>query len=168
MKQKILPTIILLLILFVVFFLIYLRFYNEEKINLSKKIYMVNSVCEKYKQGEVKIDSKNIVVDIADDNCKRKLGLSGRLSVNDDAGMIFIFDKVGNYGFWMENMNFPIDILWVNDAFKVVGIEKEVSPDTYPKSFGNKYLAKYVLEVSAGYSDKNNIKIGDKIIFTKN
>ena len=82
--------------------------------------------------------------------------------------MIFVFEKVGNYGFWMKDMNFPLDILWINDNFKVVGIEKNLATSTYPKSFGSKYKAMYVLEISAGYSNKNNIKIGDKIIFSQN
>ena len=65
----------------------------------------------------------------------------------------------------MKDMNFPLDILWINDNFEIVGIEKKILPQTYPKIFGEKYLSSYVLEVSAGYCDKNNIKIGDKIIF---
>jgi uncharacterized membrane protein (UPF0127 family) len=68
----------------------------------------------------------------------------------------------------MKDMNFPIDILWINDNFEVVGIEKNILPQTYPKTFGEKYLASYVLEVSAGYCDKNNIKLGNKINFLQN
>ena len=108
-----------------------------------------------------------LFVNIADNDCKTKLGLSGSTGLNGE-GMFFVLKKVGNYGFWMKNMNFPLDILWINDNFEIVGIEKSLLPSTYPNSFGQKYFAKYVLEVSAGYCDKNNIKVGDKIIFNLN
>ncbi|MFH1455213.1 MAG: DUF192 domain-containing protein [bacterium] len=166
MKPKITATIILLIILCIVFFCIYIKFYKEEITSVSINNQIYETVCGKYKKGEIIIGSKTLLVDIADDNCKKDLGLSGKTSLNQE-GMIFIFEKVGNYGFWMKDMNFSIDILWINDVFEVIGIEKSLSSDTYPKSFGGKYLAKYILEVSAGYSDKNNIKIGDKIIFSE-
>lgn len=166
MKQKVLPTIILLLILLTVFFIIYMKFYDEEKKNLSTNIEIYETSCGKYKKGEIKIGSKILAVDIADDICKENLGLSGRTSLAE-GGMLFIFEKAGNYGFWMKDMNFPIDILWIDDTFKIVGIEKNLYPDTYPKAYGEKYKALYVLEVPAQYCDKNNIKVGDKIIFTE-
>ena len=162
------PTIILLIVLCIVFFLIYLKFYNEERAIINSKVEIYETTCGKYQKGEVDINSKKILVDIADNVCKRDLGLSGRTSLNTDSGMIFSFDKEGNYGFWMKDMNFSLDIIWINSNFIISGIEKDLATSTYPKSFGNKYKAVYVLEVPAGYSDKNNIKVGEKIIFTKN
>lgn len=167
MKTKVTLTIILLSILFIIFFLVYLKFYNEEKIAVSSRVEIYETTCGKYKQGDIKIDSKNILVDIADDVCMRDLGLSGRTSLSEDTGMLFIFDKAGNYGFWMKDMNFPIDILWISSSSKIIGIEKNLATSTYPKSFGSKYKALYVLEVPAEYADKNNLKVGDKIIFTE-
>jgi uncharacterized membrane protein (UPF0127 family) len=144
-----------------------MKFYNEEKQTVTSGVKIYETNCGGYKTGEIKIDSKILSVDIADDKCKQDLGLSGRMLIKDDEGMIFIFEKLGNYGFWMKNMNFSLDIIWIDDNFKIVGIEKNLSTSTYPKSFGSKYLAKYVLEVSAGYSIKNNVKVGDRIIFSK-
>jgi uncharacterized membrane protein (UPF0127 family) len=167
-KQKVVPTIILLIILSIVFFLIYLKFYNEERQTVESGVKIYETTCGKYQDGEVDVDSKKITVDIADDTCKADLGLSGRISLGEDNGMIFTFDKVGNYGFWMKDMNFPLDIIWIDNNFKIVGIEKDLATSTYPKSFGEKYYAQYVLEISAGYADKNDIKVGNKIIFTKN
>ena len=166
MKGKVTLTIILLTILFVVFFVIYIKFYDEETHSSISKVNTYETVCGKYEKGEIKFGQKILSVNIADDDCKKTLGLSGDISLNDE-GMIFIFEKAGNYGFWMKDMNFPLDILWFDDNFKVVGIEKDLATSTYPKSFGVKYFAKYVLEVSAGYSQKNNIKVADKIIFDK-
>jgi uncharacterized membrane protein (UPF0127 family) len=144
-----------------------MKFYNQEKSKIITKVEIYETTCGSYQKGEVDINSKKILVDIADDVCKRKLGLSGRTSLNGDTGMLFFFEKEGNYGFWMENMNFPIDILWISSSSKVIGIEKNLATSTYPKSFGTKYFSQYVLEVPAGYLNKNNIKVGDTIIFKK-
>lgn len=184
MKSKTL-TIILLIILFFVFFLIYMKFYNEEKqavnivVPISTSTYVSASStspgvkiyetdCGSYSTGTVEVDSKKIFVDVSDDECKQTLGLSGRTSMNDDQGMIFVFNDLGNYAFWMKDMDFPLDIIWIDDNFNIVGIEKDLAASTYPESFGEEYFAKYVLEINAGYSDKNNLKVGDKIIFTEN
>jgi uncharacterized membrane protein (UPF0127 family) len=166
-KPKIIPTIILLIILCIVFFFIYLKFYNEERQKINTKVEIYETTCGKYQNGEVDVDGKQILVDISDNTCKRDLGLSGRTSMNGDTGMIFIFDKMGRYGFWMKDMKFALDIIWIDNNFKIIGIEKDLSPSTYPESFGGKYIAKYVLEIPAGYTEKNNIKVGDQIVFTE-
>ena len=147
-----------LLIIFVVLTLFVIAFFIKA---FKKDNY--TSVCGKYAKKEVQISNKIIFADISDNDCKRQLGLSSREALLDGEGMLFIFERAGNYGFWMKDMSFPLDILWINDRFEVVGIERNVSTSTYPQTFGEKYLGKYVLEVSAGYSDKNNIKIGEKI-----
>ena len=121
------------------------------------------SVCGNYLQDKIEIVGKVIKADISDNNCKRELGLSGRKSLKDGTGMLFIFEKEANYGFWMKQMSFPIDILWLDKYFTVVGIEKNLSANTYPTVFGQEYLAKYVLELSAGFSDRNNVAVGNKI-----
>jgi len=152
MKRKIIYiTIIILIVLSI--------FYIQSKQNIE-------NICGKYKQKEIQINSNNIIVDIADNDCKRELGLSNKTSI-DDKGMLFIFENSGNYSFWMKYMNFPIDILWINDDFNIIGIEKNIATSTYPETFGGEYFSKYILELPAGFSDKNNIKVGDKIIYKK-
>jgi len=123
------------------------------------------SPCGPYEQKNLQIGERIIKVDISDNDCKRVQGLSDRKDMSENNGMLFIFDKKGNYLFWMKEMNFPIDILWVDDNFNVVGIETSVATSTYPEAFGEKYLARYVLESPSGFSDKNNIKVGNKISF---
>ena len=121
--------------------------------------------CGPYEQKKLEIGGKEIKIDISDNDCKRVQGLSDRKDMSENNGMLFIFDKEGNYPFWMKEMNFSIDIIWVDDNFNVVGIEKSVATSTYPEAFGEKYSAKYVLELSSGFSDKNNVEVGNKISF---
>lgn len=150
MKRKIIYLVSLILIIFFIF-------YIQTKQDIK-------NICGKYHQKEIQINSNNIIVDIADNDCKRELGLSNKISLNNK-GMLFIFENSGNYSFWMKDMNFPIDILWMDDNFNVIGIEKNLATSTYPETFGKEYISKYILELPAGFSDKNNIKNGDKIIY---
>ncbi len=163
MKKNIFPILIIFIILLAILFL-YIKFsdVNKQKVNIVLETY--KTICGEYKKSEIKIGEVSLWADIADNNCKRSLGLSGKRSLNEE-GMLFVFERIGNYSFWMKDMNFPIDILWINEEFEIVGIEKNLLPSTFPKSFGEKYLAMYVLEIPALYSEKNNIKVGDTIFF---
>lgn len=149
---------IILLIAIVVGWMIFTSIYKTDEQKQS---------CVSYEQKNLQIGEKIVKVDISDSDCKRTLGLSNREMLEKDSGMLFIFPEIGNYGFWMKDMNFSIDILWIDEKFNVVGIERRVSSSTYPEIFGKKYLAKYVLELSSGFSEKNNIEVGNKIIFSK-
>lgn len=82
--------------------------------------------------------------------------------------MLFVFDVPGKYGFWMKDMRFPIDMVWISQDGTVVHIEREVSPSTYfdfnpPKTFVNTPDAKYVLEMASGTSEKYGLYLGTKV-----
>ena len=68
----------------------------------------------------------------------------------------------------MKDMLFPLDIIWISSDFHIVHIEKNLSAQTYPTIYYPNAPAEYVLEISAGESDKNNIKIGDLVKISKN
>jgi len=91
-------------------------------------------------------------------------GLGGRPCIEQDRAMLFEFSKPGQYAIWMKDMKFPIDILWISPGRKVVGLEKNVKPDTYPDSFANKdQKALYVLETKAGLAEKHSIGLGSPV-----
>jgi hypothetical protein len=104
-------------------------------------------------------------LDVADTNTLRRQGLSGRDSLAADEGMLFLYDLSGEYGYWMKDMNFPIDIIWIDDKKQVSYFKKSVSPDTYPESFAPNVPVRYVLEVPAGFVEENYIQIGDNLEF---
>ncbi|OHA92045.1 MAG: hypothetical protein A3J09_00920 [Candidatus Zambryskibacteria bacterium RIFCSPLOWO2_02_FULL_51_21] len=93
-----------------------------------------------------------LVLEIANTDAERTQGLSGRASLPAGTGLLFVFESPGKYGFWMKDMNFPIDIVWLGDGMLPVGIEKNVSPDSYPQVFYPPVPVRYVLEVNAGES----------------
>lgn len=100
---------------------------------------------------------------VSDNEATRSQGLGGRLSLSADEGMIFVFDESKKYSFWMKDMNFPIDIIWVDEDFEVVHIASDVSPETYPRLFTPILPARYVIELSAGQAVKAGIVVGSKL-----
>ena len=102
-------------------------------------------------------------VELAQTTEQRVTGLSYRSTLEEGQGMLFIFDTDGTHGIWMKDMQFAIDIIWLDTAMKVVHIEESVAPDTYPKSFRSPVPARYVLEVPAGYAS-GRITIGDNAV----
>ena len=115
------------------------------------------------REGEVTIKGETLKVEVAQTPYQMERGLSGRSSLPQGRGIVFVFSVPGFYGFWMKEMNFPIDIIWIGPDFKVVGISSDVSPSTYPKVFTPEVPAQYVLEVAAGWSEKNNISVGNAV-----
>ncbi len=104
-------------------------------------------------------------VEVADTNASRSLGLAGRKSMRSGEGMLFVFDVPGRYGWWVKDMMFPVDIVWINENGIVVNIEREVSPDSYKekKTFINQSDATYVLEMNAGEGEKHGLYLGSKV-----
>jgi len=90
-------------------------------------------------------------------------GLGGRSEIPSNYGMLFVFEEKAKQSFWMKDMLASIDILWIADDGVVVGIEREVSPDTFPKSFISPEPVRYVLETRAGEAHKLGITVGTKL-----
>jgi len=116
-------------------------------------------------KSKLTIGGKTFIVDVSDTPFTMSRGLGGRESLGSNEGMVFIFDKSDKHGFWMKNVFFPIDIIWMDENLVVNHIEKSVSPLSYPKTFYPDTPSLYVLEVNAGESDKLKLKIGDKAQF---
>ena len=105
----------------------------------------------------VKID-----IEIADNDYERQLGLMNRISMEENQGMLFIFPTERYQSFWMLNTLFSLDILFINSNKEIVTIHKNTTP-TSQQSYPSSKPAIYVVEVVAGYTDKFNIKEGDRI-----
>jgi uncharacterized protein len=110
------------------------------------------------------LDGKNYQIEVANNEISRARGLSGRSEIGS-TGLLFVFKEKARPGIWMNDMSFPIDILWLDEEFLVVHIEKDVSPDTFPSIFYPSSYALYVFEAEAGFSDKFNIEVGQKMNF---
>lgn len=121
-------------------------------------------VIEKGDAGRtVTLAGQTISVSVADSEATRAQGLSGRSGLGENEGMLFIFPIDGTYGFWMKDMRFSIDIIWIAEDSRIVHIEPQVSPETYPNVFQPPVLARYVLELPAGWTSQYQVKRGDVV-----
>lgn len=108
-----------------------------------------------------------INVSVADTPEERTQGLSKRELLRDDEGMIFVFDTIERHPIWMKDMYFPLDIMWLDENFKIVDLVPNASVSSYPNNFVPRTSAGFVIEVNAGFTTRNNIKIGDTIVFER-
>ena len=104
-------------------------------------------------------------VELAVNQEERENGLMFREKLDLDKGMLFIFDKEGEHSFWMKNTLIPLDIIWINENYKVVFINESAQPckESFCQKISPDKDAKYVLEINNGISKKIGLKIGDKI-----
>jgi uncharacterized protein len=104
-------------------------------------------------------------IEIADNDNERMQGLMYRQSMQENEGMLFIFPNEEPRSFWMKNTYISLDIIYINSQKEIVSIQKYTQPkSTY--SIPSERPAMFVLEVNAGFTDKNGINAGDKIEFS--
>ena len=97
-------------------------------------------------------DGSCIFLEYAKTPAELSTGLSNRNVMARDMGMLFVFDKSATHCFWMKDMYFDIDIVWLDADKRIVAKELRVSPDTYPRNYCPDVKAQYVVEVNAGFA----------------
>lgn len=112
----------------------------------------------------VRIGEALVYVEFARTPSEMSRGLSGRRSLPENNGMFFVYDAPGFYHFWMPNMYFSIDIIWLDENYIIVDITHDLSPDTYPETFTSSQPAQYVLEVNAGWARLNEVSVGMQVL----
>ncbi len=127
----------------------------------------VQTVDDKY--SKVSINNIDILVEVVDTAETRRLGLSYREELDKNAGMLFDMQTRAMTSFWMKEMKFSLDIIWI-DGDTIMNISKNLPPaGSQPGiSYSSEFLIDYVLEVDGGFCEENNINIGDKVIFDIN
>lgn len=104
--------------------------------------------------------------EIANDEESQRKGLSGRLGIDENYAMLFVFDHNDRHKMWMKDMKFSVDMIWINDKKRVVYIKHNVKPDAEPhEKYAPPVLAKYVLEVKAGVAKRASATIGSQVKF---
>src|SRR4030042_3095985 len=98
--------------------------------------------------NSVEINGKTFSVEIADDEKERARGLGERSSLCGDCAMLFVFPQKGKYSFWMKDMKFPLDIIWINDG-RVVYLARDIQPDS-KEIISPDVTADRVIEINSG------------------
>ena len=124
-------------------------------------------ISENFIEQEVKVTFGEVVfvAEIAETIIEKQKGLSGRESLAMDSAMLFVYSKEGIYHFWMKELQFNLDIIWLDKNKEVVHIESNLSPDTYPQLFTSPIPAQYILEVNEGLASKHGVSVGSVLDF---
>jgi uncharacterized membrane protein (UPF0127 family) len=105
-----------------------------------------------------------VSVELARTPAERQKGLMYRERLAADAGMLFIFERPDHLSFWMHNTYIPLDMIFISDTLRVVGVVENAEPRTdAPRAVEG--LSQYVLEVNAGFSRPRGITAGTAVAF---
>jgi len=113
------------------------------------------------KKSVVKINGHVFQADVVSTTEQREKGLRGRDGLPTDGAMLFVFPQAGIYAFWMKDMRFDLDIIWIENG-KIAYIARNV-PYSSLEVIHPPVLADKVLEINAGLSDKYGFQVGDII-----
>lgn len=103
---------------------------------------------------------------VADTPELRAHGLSNTVSLPNDQAMIFVFPNSTKSCFWMKDMNYSLDMVWLDTDKHIVHIQRNATPDSYPDTtFCTPRAAKYVLEVNAGEALRSGMHVGQQLAF---
>lgn len=115
----------------------------------------------------VKINGHEFQLVIAKTEQEKQIGLSKTNTLPQNKAMVFEFDKEGIYPFWMKDMKFPIDIIFIRGN-KIVTIYKNVAKPNDSQNlqiYSPTETSNKVIETNAGLSGKYNFKVGDMVEF---
>jgi uncharacterized membrane protein (UPF0127 family) len=102
---------------------------------------------------------RSFTIEIADDPSERSAGLMFRESMDDDHGMLFVFQQTGPIGFWMKNTPMPLDLIFIGQDGRIRDILPGEPFSEAPISPGEP--VRFVLELKRGTAEKAGIKEGD-------
>ncbi len=109
---------------------------------------------------------ESIRLEVAYTAADQAKGLSGRAVLPSDQGMLFAFPGDAVRCFWMKDTHIMLDMIWLDSTRKVLYIEPNVEPSSYPQTFcaGNR-PARYVIELNANAAQSYGVKTGDRLSF---
>lgn len=124
--------------------------------------YVVDTVS--FNGGEVVV-----YVEVSQSEVELTQGLMFREGLSAGSGMLFVFQSEGHRGFWMKNVNFALDIVWLDSNLRVVDIARGAVPcEVEPcMIYLPRLPARYVLEVPSGFADEQGVLVGDFAFFTQ-
>ncbi len=142
----------------------------KRKLLLTLSLFLLFCSGQAGKSKFIKVyfpDGFSVTAELAVTDEEKQQGLMFREKINDDQGMLFLFEEEGIHSFWMKNMRFSIDILWLDGQKRIVHLEPNVPPclsDPCP-SYVPVAAAMYVLELKSGCAEKHGLKLYDRLDF---
>ena len=113
------------------------------------------------------IGSTAVQASVAETWPDRIKGLSDTPYLPDEVVKFFVFDSLGFHSIWMKDMNYSIDIIWLDETGKIVHLVEGAAPESYPAMFVPEKEAKYVVETVSGFIQKNQITVDSSVTLPK-
>ena len=143
-------------------------------IGCQSNVDEVDEAKEKYESAigtnqipKVRIGDAIFQVELAINPSERAKGLSGKDILEENNGMLFIFDENAATQFWMYGMKFPLDLVWISSSCEIIDITHKAKNPENPNTsdglvlYSSKAPATYTLEINAGEVDLHGINIGE-------
>lgn len=111
---------------------------------------------------QLTIANHHYAVSVMRTDAERQKGLSYTDDLPADQVMLFVFPSDGRWGMWMKDMNYSIDMVWLDDNKQVVYMAKDAQPSSYPTVFRPDKNSRYVIELASGTIERTGISISDK------
>jgi uncharacterized membrane protein (UPF0127 family) len=150
-------------------------FYNSLEAQNQNFFKGIDAPNDGYLQARVIVNGFEMTADLAVTDDQKTKGLAIKDDLKENESMLFVYEQPTRLGFWMKDMKFPIDIIWLDRNGTVVHIEHNLQPCISILNSGSSILncpiytpdkdSLYVLETIAGFSQKHNVKIGTNIDF---
>ena len=102
-----------------------------------------------------------LVLEVADTPTLRERGLSGHQPLGPNEGMLFVFPTDSRYGFWMKEMTFPIDSIWLDADYHIVDVWRSADPASYPLVVEPRTPARYAVELTSGFFENHHLQMGN-------
>ena len=153
----------LVVIIAVIFGLTVFADLESNRIVEKKHAALQEATKPKVTNAHAKIGNTPMVIEIADTEEARVRGLSGRTVLPPDHGMLFVFPQNGIYRFWMPEMHFPLDIIWIDEQKRVIGAAQNAEPivdESNITLYQPPHPVRYALEVNAGFVKEHHVVLG--------
>lgn len=109
------------------------------------------------------LQNRCVQLEVARTESQKNRGLSGRDTLPENRGMLFVFDRTDAHCFWMKDMKFGLDMLWLDERGDIVFMRQNVAPETYPDTQCPDVPARYVVEVRAGMAGRAGLRVGGSL-----
>jgi uncharacterized membrane protein (UPF0127 family) len=141
---------------------------NQQGILIDEEM---RSGSNSYQRVNVTVNGLVLLADISVTNEQRTKGLSVKDGLADNEAMLFVFDNEAEHTFWMKDMKFPIDIIWIDSDKTIVHIEHNLQPCGYGvlcPIYKPGQDSLYVLETVSGFAEKHDVVQGTRVQFELN
>ena len=141
---------------------------NSIETNLVEAVQQSSHNGTDYLRARISIKGVELSAEIPTTQELMGKGLAVKNELKENESMLFVFDKPEKHSFWMKDMKFPIDIIWIHSDGKIVHIEENLEPCPLViicPSYTPNADSQYVLETVAGFTQRHNISLGTNIDF---